>query len=803
MGEYQNLIDILIILIAIISYALCITLYFRSKKKKNSKFATEIIVIFLAILISTVIKALIFIFEYDVKDFNGILGSIIAAIFTAIGGLQFEGLPLLGGDFTVESITGNLKTLYYVSSLWSGLIFLTIFSFAISVEFAHTCKLRIGLLINKLFNSKKNIYVFASVTEDALTLAHSIEEHHREIGEKCVIIFSGNIGAFDKLNPLCAEIFSSGYIYHSINESNNKKTVLETLKIENNNKVSLFAFDLNEHSVADDEKNAEAVFSETERMMNKLIFAIKKNKNIDQIFDSEENIKKFVNKIIKNTINFYVLTKNETNTRAFEWGLKDEFIEKFNQSLKQYDKNSETVWKYLSTKIQITPINEADLAAKDFNRKRINLMIKQKLFNFNNICNDYYKVLSLGFGEKGRAVMSQLYESSAVVDYNGNTLPFFANVFDERIDTVSGTFLASHPMFVNIENNENNNEEPVVTIKKAVYQKLKCIYGEENIDMLDPNTLPRIKFNKQMCLSNEFFKFIDSKSGIDISTEACSYDAIIIALGEDTLNIRLANALIRDIANEYDKFNAKKDVKDFGRDFQFIGVNVRNDLNLKQLEYDIVKSCVFETEDEFGNKKQSKTFAIITFGDAKEMYTYDNIIGNDEAKEYSYRYNILYNHFSSAENKKDLKSFCNEYYNGEKSTLGQVINLLEGKIMNVSSEEYIQKIDEHWKTEKIFGKKSNVAALNFKNIYEYYLSEYLNEAFSKEEIYLKLLYACKLEHERWMRFHIANGFKYSENHNKMIKKHQRIVAFEKLPADVIIYDAINVAMAFSKDKIKK
>ena len=77
---------------------------------------------------------------------------------------------------------------------------------------------------------------------------------------------------------------------------------------------------------------------------------------------------------------------------------------------------------------------------------------------------------------------------------------------------------------------------------------------------------------------------------------------------------------------------------------------------------------------------------------------------------------------------------------------------------------------------------------------------------------MKLLYACKLEHERWMRFHIANGFKYSEKHDKILKKHKRIVSFEKLAKkdendesvdnayEVIIYDAINVAMAFEEDR---
>ena len=825
MEKYQSLIDILIVLLAVISYVVCISLYFKSKKKRDSKFITEILVIFIAILVSTVVKSLIFIFQFEAYDFNGILGCIISGLFTAIGGLQFEGLPILADGLDASEITGNLKTLYYVSSLWSGIIFLTIFSFAISVEFANTCKLRISLFIKKLFKSNKHVYVFASVTEDALTLAHSIEEHHLKKKEKCIIIFSGNIGAFDKLNPLCSEIFSSGYIYHSFNDSNSTKSILQKLKVNNYNEVSLFAFDLNEHMIADDEKNAEIIFSEVNVVMDKLINKLVIKKNLEKIFTVDEKLsndekvdiinqrlKLFINKHIKNTINLYVLTKNETNTRSFNEGLKDDFVEKFNQVLKQYDKYINTIWKTLSTKIQISPINEADLAAKDFNKKRLELIVKNKLFNFDSILNDYYKVLSLGFGEKGRAVMMQLYETSSIVDYNGHILPFFANIYDERIDSVSGTFLATHPMFVNIE--EKEDENPKETIKKAVDKKIADIYGSQNMDMIDPNTLPRVKFNKQMCLSNEFFKFIDNKSGIDISSEACSYDAIIIALGEDILNIKLANALIRDISGEFDRFNENKNntLKDVGRDFQFIGVNIRNKSNLKQIEYDLVKSCVYNITDENGNEHIGKTFAIIPFGDAAQMYTYDNIISNDAAKLYSYRYNIVYNHLSKAENKKDLKEFCNQYYNGKESTLGQVISSLASKVIDVKYDEYVKNVDQHWKTESLLSKNSNMAALNFRSVYENYLKAYLNEPFSNDDVYMKLLYACKLEHERWMRFHIANGFKYSEKHDKILKKHKRIVSFEKLAKkdendesndnayEVIIYDAINVAMAFEEDR---
>lgn len=820
--------DILIILAAIILYVLCIGMYFKLKKKKSSKFSSEIIVIALAILLSALFKTIIFIKEFEIQsnDINGIIRSVISAIFSSIGGLQFEGLPLLDVDFS--EVSNNLKTAYYVSSLWSGLVFLTIFSFAISVEFANACKLRISLFLQWLFRLKRHIYVFTSVTEDAITLAKSIEKHHLKEREKCLIIFAGDIGAFDKLNPLCSKIFSSGYLYYSINANNDNKTILEILKVSKLNNVSLFAFSLNENMVADDQKNAEVIFSETNRIINKFLSCLKKDETVKEIFKEKieqdknqtdpfwknDKIKLLVDKYIKNTIHLYVLTKNETNIRAFNSGLKDELEGNLLTIFKDYGEVAYSLWRHIATKVQIIPINEADLAAKDFNKKRLDLMIEKGLFNFKNIFGDRYKVLSLGFGEKGQAVMTKLYETSAIVDYNGNILPFYANIFDEKVDNVSGTFLTTHPMFAHIDGDCTDLEKE---IKEVVDRKIKSIYGENGVGKIDPNSIPVIKLNNKKCLSNEFFKYIDQCTGI--TNEACTYDAIIIALGDDTYTLKLANAIIRDIANEYDKFNMKNDIRDVGKVFQFIGVNIRNKNNLKQIESDIARSCLYEVKEDNNKIIIGKSFEVITFGDAEEMYTYENIIGNNEAKEYSYRYSILLDYYRKINNTDNqikgfdilicdnesnyLRDFCNKFYDGANKTLEEVILSMSQRIMSVSSKKDQSEINEHWHTEDIFSKRSNEAALCFKKIYEPYLSSFLKQKFSDDTTFEMFNFASKFEHERWMRFHIANGFKYNEVHNKTLKKHARIVAFEQLEGKYSINDAVNVAMAFSKTKTKE
>ena len=84
--------------------------------------------------------------------------------------------------------------------------------------------------------------------------------------------------------------------------------------------------------------------------------------------------------------------------------------------------------------------------------------------------------------------------------------------------------------------------------------------------------------------------------------------------------------------------------------------------------------------------------------------------------------------------------------------------------------------------------------MNFKLVFENYFNDYLKLDFSDELAYKVLYNGCKLEHERWVRFHIANGFKYGVETKKDLKKHANIVKMTDLKSNVVIYDALNVAM---------
>ena len=55
-----------------------------------------------------------------------------------------------------------------------------------------------------------------------------------------------------------------------------------------------------------------------------------------------------------------------------------------------------------------------------------------------------------------------------------------------------------------------------------------------------------------------------------------------------------------------------------------------------------------------------------------------------------------------------------------------------------------------------------------------------------------------VEHERWNRFHIANGWFFDSKRCDQIKMHNYLCAFNALPISNKLYDVINVITGMGK-----
>ncbi|MEG2688432.1 MAG: hypothetical protein RSA24_04620, partial [Clostridia bacterium] len=63
---------------------------------------------------------------------------------------------------------------------------------------------------------------------------------------------------------------------------------------------------------------------------------------------------------------------------------------------------------------------------------------------------------------------------------------------------------------------------------------------------------------------------------------------------------------------------------------------------------------------------------------------------------------------------------------------------------------------------------------------------------------------CMLEHQRWVRFHLANGwiFKNQKYKDELLKCHHCIVPYFLVPDDTVVYDFTNIIYAIKDNGIE-
>ena len=161
-----------------IFYIAFIWLYFRLRKIWQKRYAAEILVIGIVVVLSVVGKMLISYFTevgsltfVDVpRDAWDNTAKFYYAVYQALGGISFEGLA------EYEMYETWRTMIYAGGSVLAGAVAISILTFSISYE------------IYSFFawfsfrgRSRAKIYIFTAVTEDAVTLAHSIDEYNKKL----------------------------------------------------------------------------------------------------------------------------------------------------------------------------------------------------------------------------------------------------------------------------------------------------------------------------------------------------------------------------------------------------------------------------------------------------------------------------------------------------------------------------------------------------------------------------------------------------------------------------------------------
>lgn len=296
------------------------------------------------------------------------------------------------------------------------------------------------------------------------------------------------------------------------------------------------------------------------------------------------------------------------------------------------------------------------------------------------------RILCIGFGDTARKTVKALYANN-----NSNML---VDVVDVNMSNLVGLLKRNHRGFYVVKAEENENEL-FGTPAPPQKEDLKKLYDYSN--------LLTLQFSERSGLDKEITDYIDA---VMLPTEHdVEYDALIIAMGDDERNIAFFRSFMTDLIQE--AIGEGKELSDIK-----IFIHLRERYNGYRLYWDE------ETEKKVwlkGGGEKSDTIAdrvkVIPFGYKENVFKYDEIIRDDEAR---------------------------AQHNAYKNITGG---------------------SKNWFQLGIFNKWSSKVS---KNMYKLYQEAFVNAENSgvnadKELTYYRHALAL-LEHRRWCRFMTCNGY---------------------------------------------
>lgn len=671
--------------------------------------------------------------------------------FATLGGLTFEGQSI---DYDVSPHLWQF-CLYYGSILWLALTFVLVVTLGVNYGLYS----RLILIKNKLSLKKKRYFVFSSATEDAFVLANSIyEEYQRDThkGELAVIIFASNeIDKFDRKDELHRKIKNNRYVYLGFDKKqydqigdNTKKqkriSILRLLRIIPKSKVvnpnteyHVFAMENNERLSGLESHNSDFIFDDIEGLTY-----------VESVLKSPKLL-----------INYYVLSDSYVNYEFYDKVLKIKIGNNVD----------------CQNKFAIKIINESNLTGESLMEKRKNHEIdrirrshiinslrtpvipeeeKERIIVSEGDPKQNRVVLVLGFGPNGQQALTHLYMDTTYIAKVKPDLKsseehyvsdgFTAHVFDRKVSDIAGLFEQTHPSFI-VSVREGKYKKDNINLSELIkhyakakpddYKKSDEEFFNEVID--ERLKFPRINLYDKNCNDAELLEDIDECTGSDNKNGKWGkVNDIIIALGNDELNIATANAILQDIRQElYEQKNGDdidKNVNDRLYESPLeIFVNIRNEENIRRLNWNNKIDSVVH-----------RHISVITFGCAEEIFTYDKIINEVDAQ----KVDAIYNAFAEEDPfDYDIVSKPDKIQETIKNALGEDD---KGRV----SEE----------VRRMFSLKTPYNKTSSKYSFKFYQYQgtYLNGCGDKEtkEDYS---YLAQLEHMRWCRWMFSNGFVYA------------------------------------------
>lgn len=786
------LFGILAVLLLAVLEGLTLLAYFKLRQKHpERKLLNEVIVMGGTVAVSFIARFVVAILylQQDAGALDSVwdgISSGLFALYALIGGLTFEGTYAPNDFLGVMDVGAQI--LYYGAVAYAGVSTLLILSTCVSYEVYSFFK--IGGFLRKF----DTIYIFPDVTEEALIMAADIDrvEHSRKVRSNYAVLFMGNeLEAFDGKNELHRQIMDRGYIYWSygkVADMNreislikklhyNKKSCLRRDKGFNHNKmVHIFSLRSDEQMYAAENHNSNFIFDDIRSLLNDYCKCLK-TENVDDI---------------PTVINYYLLTYGDINYEFYNTRIStiiDEFFEEngiANDSIVDTYGKTITKKQLILRSIQLHILSEAKLTADDLVSRWQTVYTK----GGEKIDHDHYRQSTLpgsdnvyrtaifGFGKTGQFALKSIFTSTSNVTKVGEkyvSSQFIADVYDTSADKRSGEFAYAHPLFLcktdAVDHMPITNAQLIEWGKGAYNDALQYIYDRANGSSLkmtrdqvwEDMAFPIVDYHRVSCLRQDFMNKIDKSLGI-IDKNSVHYNSFVISLGNDEDNLVMANILIDDFKHEVlltGKTNGAND-----SDMVTIFVHIRDEKNVHRLNW------TAEDESYFANY-----FKVVSFGCRENVWSCQNIIDDESASMYNYMYNVK-SHAMEIE-----RSGGGQLSSKEQSIMDSLANG-DGNWLSIALDDVYRK--DIWLDVNAFTRESNRSAYSFSINYRY-----VDDVAESE-------YCERVEHLRWNRFHMANGWVYAEynkaeksfrRHNK---EHTCLCPYDMLDKWTQAYDLVNV-----------
>ena len=219
------------------------------------------------------------------------------------------------------------------------------------------------------------------------------------------------------------------------------------------------------------------------------------------------------------------------------------------------------------------------------------------------------RILSLGFGDTARKTIGGLY-----VNNDGNMI---VDVMDRRASSIMGGYMRSHPSVLCMpakstdDFKDNHAQMPDVAKNDPVKW---WMYGYNN--------LLAVNYAELDGTGDKAAEYIDDSFGNRDPGQEEYYDAFIIALGDDELNLDCFRNVMSDIRRELIANGGSRPIK--------ILVHLREKGNAERLYW------AAEREIE-----EIKPYVDVkAYGAREDVYTYDEIVNDAKAIEMNNEYNI-------------------------------------------------------------------------------------------------------------------------------------------------------------------